>query len=208
MKINLTGNLKQCVAKRKKLNNKGVAMISALMMVVIFSIIGTSILSIAINQVTNSAKKEIAFTSKYALTQAAECVLDVIDNVTFTGENSADTVKSILRTEIDEVFKIQLIDSGENGIRTNGFSLIVNGENTANTENGKSAPSYSIQIKEFNCTVITDSLVTNQYNCSINFKVIDEHNEQLYVEAKLIVSFDDASFKPSEMQVLTMTYGE
>ena len=195
MKTNLTGNLKQCVAKRKKLNNKGVAMISALMMVVIFSIIGTSILSIAINQVTNSAEKEIAFTSKYALTQAAECVLDVIEGTNFIGHEA-------VKSQITDNLKTSTTDDKLYA----DFELIING---ASSDPDKPAPSYVVTIEGLNCVpseTSTDNQTVTVY--TIVFKAVHE-SVSLEVDATLTHTVTDGNATHSiSMVVTSMTYGE
>ncbi|MEG1710755.1 MAG: pilus assembly PilX N-terminal domain-containing protein [Clostridia bacterium] len=63
-------------------SDKGAALVMALLLVAIFSIVGASIISMSLSQITRANTQKMKFSEKYILSIAANKVLDIIEKNT------------------------------------------------------------------------------------------------------------------------------
>lgn len=128
--------------KNDRKREKGFVLAEALVLIVIFSIIGTSIMALCYRKVFSAARNKTSMTEKTALYQASEFVLDSVRSAVETVANSSD--------------------GSADPFSSPRFTIYVNYENTDGS--GENSDNEAVTIDEYSC--IPKDGETNTYTVS------------------------------------------
>ncbi len=128
--------------KNDRKREKGFVLAEALVLIVIFSIIGTSIMALCYRKVFSAARNKTSMTEKTALYQASEFVLDSVRSAVETVANSSD--------------------GSADPFSSPRFTIYVNYENTDGS--GENSDNEAVTIDKYSC--IPKDGETNTYTVS------------------------------------------
>lgn len=128
--------------KNDRKREKGFVLAEALVLIVIFSIIGTSIMALCYRKVFSAARNKTSMTEKTALYQASEFVLDSVRSAVETVANSSD--------------------GSADPFSSPRFTIYVNYENTDGS--GENSDNEAVTIDKYSC--IRKDGETNTYTVS------------------------------------------
>ena len=132
--------------KNDRKREKGFVLAEALVLIVIFSIIGTSIMALCYRKVFSAARNKTSMTEKTALYQASEFVLDSVRSAVETAvANSSDGSATF-----------------SNPFSSSRFPIYVNYENTDGS--GENSDNEAVTIDKYSC--IPKDGETNTYTVS------------------------------------------
>lgn len=129
--------------KNDRKREKGFVLAEALVLIVIFSIIGTSIMALCYRKVFSAARNKTSMAEKTALYQASEFVLDSVRSAVETVANSSD-------------------GSADPFFPSSRFTIYVNYENTDGS--GENSDNEAVTIDKYSC--IQKDGETNTYTVS------------------------------------------
>ena len=131
--------------KNDRKREKGFVLAEALVLIVIFSIIGTSIMALCYRKVFSAARNKTSMTEKTALYQASEFVLDSVRSAVETVANSSDSSATF-----------------SDPFSSSPFTIYVNYENTDGS--GENSDNEAVTIDKYSC--IPKDGETNTYTVS------------------------------------------
>ena len=130
--------------KNDRKREKGFVLAEALVLIVIFSIIGTSIMALCYRKVFSAARNKTSMTEKTALYQASEFVLDSVRSAVDVANSSDDSA------------------TFSNPFSSPRFTIHVNYENTDGS--GENSDNEAVTIDKYSC--IPKDGETNTYTVS------------------------------------------
>lgn len=131
--------------KNDRKREKGFVLAEALVLIVIFSIIGTSIMALCYRKVFSAARNKTSMTEKTALYQASEFVLDSVRSAVETVAKSSDSSATF-----------------SDPFSSYPFTIYVNYENTDGS--GENSDNEAVTIDKYSC--IRKDGETNTYTVS------------------------------------------
>lgn len=175
--------MKRLNRKKKTIRNEGFALVEAMILLVIFSIIGTSIMALCTRKVISAAKSSSEMSERLALYQSASVILEKIKT------NVADD------SDLSNLF-------GE----TNGsFTLYVNADlsdDLTDEEKQTQIEKHAVEVSGYDCKESGESSeTTTTYNVTFT---ATNGNKLLFVTANVV---KDATADTVTINVTQWNYG-
>ena len=162
--------------KNDRKREKGFVLAEALVLIVIFSIIGTSIMALCYRKVFSAARNKTSMTEKTALYQASEFVLDSVRSAVETVANSSD--------------------GSADPFSSSRFTIYVNYENTDGS--GENSDNEAVTIDKYSC--IPKDGETNTYTVSFT-ATYGTTSLKVTAEIKAVSSSEGSSYLTAKVSI-------